>query len=35
MGGGFVATKPVPGDGDPVEAVYGILSLDVNTDETI
>lgn len=31
--GRLVATKTVPGD--PVDAVYGILSLDVSTDETI
>jgi AbrB family looped-hinge helix DNA binding protein len=34
-GGRLVATKTVPGDGDPVDAVYGILSLDVSTDEAI
>jgi prephenate dehydrogenase len=27
--------KTVPGSGDPVDAVYGILSLDVSTDEAI
>jgi antitoxin PrlF len=31
--GRLVATKAVPGD--PVAAVYGILKLDVSTDETI
>jgi AbrB family looped-hinge helix DNA binding protein len=31
--GRLVATKVVPGD--PVAAVYGILSLDVSTDEAI
>ncbi len=33
--GRLVATKAVPGGGDPVDAVYGILSLDVSTNETI
>ena len=33
--GRLVATKTVPGSGDPVDAVYGILSLDVSTDEAI
>ncbi|HUB37004.1 MAG TPA: AbrB/MazE/SpoVT family DNA-binding domain-containing protein [Solirubrobacteraceae bacterium] len=33
--GRLVVTKTVPGDGDPVDAVYGILSLDVSTDEAI
>jgi antitoxin PrlF len=32
--GRIVATKAVPGD-DPVDAVYGILSLDLSTDEAI
>jgi antitoxin PrlF len=31
--GRLVATKAIPGD--PVAAVYGILDLDVSTDETI
>ena len=31
--GRLVATRVVPGD--PVAAVYGILNLDVSTDETI
>jgi antitoxin PrlF len=33
--GRLVVTKTVPGDGDPVAAVYGILHLDVSTDEAI
>jgi antitoxin PrlF len=33
--GRLVLTKAVPGGDDPVEAVYGILSLDSSTDETI
>jgi antitoxin PrlF len=34
--GRLVATKTVPGGGgDPVAAVYGILSLDTSTDEAI
>jgi antitoxin PrlF len=33
--GRLVATKTVPGDGDPVDAVYGILRLDVSTDEAV
>jgi antitoxin PrlF len=33
-GGRLVATKTV-GGGDPVSAVYGILSLDVSSDEAI
>jgi AbrB family looped-hinge helix DNA binding protein len=32
--GRIVATKTVPDD-DPVDAVYGILSLDPSTDEAI
>jgi antitoxin PrlF len=33
--GRLVATKTIPGDGDPVDGVYGILNLDMNTDEAI
>jgi AbrB family looped-hinge helix DNA binding protein len=33
--GRLVATKTVPGDGDPVDAVLGILDLDVSVDEAI
>jgi AbrB family looped-hinge helix DNA binding protein len=33
--GRLVATKTVLGNGDPVDAVYGILSLDMSTDEAI
>lgn len=33
--GRLVATKTVPGDGDPVDAVLGILNLDVSVDEAI
>lgn len=33
--GRLVATKTVAGDGDPVASVYGILSLDVSSDEAI
>jgi antitoxin PrlF len=33
--GRLVATKTVLGGGDPVDAAYGILSLDVSTDEAI
>ncbi len=33
--GRLIATKTLPGDGDPVAAVYGILSLDVSSDEAI
>lgn len=33
--GRLVATKSVPGGADPVDAVYGILSLDVDTDEAV
>jgi AbrB family looped-hinge helix DNA binding protein len=34
-GGRLVATKTVPGSGDPVAAAYGVLSLDAGVDETI
>ena len=33
--GRLIATKAVPGNDDPVEAVYGILSLGVATDQAI
>jgi antitoxin PrlF len=33
--GRLIATKTAPGDGDPVDAVYGILDLDVSVDEAI
>jgi AbrB family looped-hinge helix DNA binding protein len=33
--GRLVVTKAVLGGGDPVDAVYGVLSLDVSTDEAI
>jgi antitoxin PrlF len=33
--GRLVATKTIPGGGDPVAAVYGILSLDRTSDEAI
>jgi antitoxin PrlF len=33
--GRLIATKTSPGDDDPVEAVLGILNLDVSTDEAI
>jgi antitoxin PrlF len=33
--GRLVATKAAPGGGDPVDAVYGILSLAASTDEMI
>jgi antitoxin PrlF len=33
--GRLVATKAAPGVGDPVDLVYGILSLAVGTDEMI
>jgi AbrB family looped-hinge helix DNA binding protein len=33
--GRLVATKTVPGDGDPVDAVLGILNPGVSTDEAI
>jgi antitoxin PrlF len=33
--GRLVVMKTVPGDGDPVAAVYGILHLDVSADEAI
>jgi antitoxin PrlF len=33
--GRLVATKAALGRDDPVDAVYGILSLDVSTDEAI
>jgi antitoxin PrlF len=33
--GRLIATKTAPGDGDPVDAVFGILDLDVSTDEAI
>jgi antitoxin PrlF len=33
--GRLVATKTVPGDGDPVDAVFGILNPGVSTDEAI
>ena len=33
--GRLIATKAIPGDGDPIDAVYGTLSLDIGTDEAI
>jgi AbrB family looped-hinge helix DNA binding protein len=33
--GRLIATKTVPGEDDPVDTVYGILNLDVSTDEAI
>lgn len=33
--GRLVATKAVPGERDPVASVYGILRLDVSTDEAV
>jgi antitoxin PrlF len=33
--GRLIATKTAPGDGDPVDAVRGILDLEVSTDEAI
>jgi antitoxin PrlF len=33
--GRLVVTKTAPADADPVEAVFGILSLDVSIDEAI
>jgi antitoxin PrlF len=34
-GGRLVLTKTILGGGDPVDAAYGILSLDVSTDEAV
>lgn len=33
--GRLIATKTAPGDADPVDAVRGILELDVSPDEAI
>ena len=33
--GRLIATKTAPGDSDRVDAVLGILNLDVSVDETI
>jgi antitoxin PrlF len=33
--GRLIAKKTAPGGGDPVDAAYGILSLDASADEAI
>lgn len=33
--GRLIATKAAPGDADPVEAVLGILTLDVSVNEAV
>jgi antitoxin PrlF len=33
--GRLIATKAGPGDGDPVEELYGLLDLGIDTDEAI